>query len=144
MQVIYFHNPQYTKIPRLSLARFNDVDASPVHVLPALWQLYPDIKIAYEEQEMDITQKRKRWTWLVYAGRIYLLAPDATIYFHPNARFLIAPYMKWRTENERSAGENVTVQQYPSQQVQVARPPCHPRPRPKNRFQKFYSQQMQK
>lgn len=92
-QVLYFHNPKYARVPRLPLASFDDPGADPVHVLPALWQLHPDIQVVHEDQRFDATSCRRGWSWLVCAGRVYLVAPDAAVHFHPCARRLIAPFL---------------------------------------------------
>ncbi len=91
-QAVYFHNSQYERISRAPL---KDILAGEpaVHVVPALWQLLPEIEVRYEEDAIDLSCPVGRWLWLVAAGRIYLIAPDSRVFFHANALTLIGAYL---------------------------------------------------
>ena len=67
-QVVYFHNAQYERIARIPFARVGEGD--PLHVLPALMQLYPDVELRYEEDALDLVRGPGRWCWLAVPGRI--------------------------------------------------------------------------
>lgn len=82
-QVMYFHNPQYERIPRIA---WDQVDActDSYQVLPALLELHPEIKVYYEEDHFFHEPVLPHWAWLLVAGRIYLISPDKDIYFSDN------------------------------------------------------------
>jgi hypothetical protein len=90
-QVVFFHNSEYQRVPR---AKLEALDSAPSeHVLPALMQLYPMISVKYEEDNFDLTHTgsgpRSDWWWLLVAGRIYLVAPDKTVWYSPSVTSLI-------------------------------------------------------
>ena len=93
-QAVYFHNSQYERVPRAPL---KDILTAPaVHVVPALWQLLPEIEVRYEEDAIDLSRPVGRWLWLVAAGRIYLVAPDSRVFFHESAIALVGAYLSER------------------------------------------------
>ena len=88
-QVMYFHNPDFTRIPRLpwdQVAATGDC----IQVLPALRELFPEIPIWFEED--DFYTKKWDWAWLLVPGRVYLLAPDHSIYHSPDITTLFSIY----------------------------------------------------
>lgn len=52
-QVVFFHNSEYQRIPRVKLEMLDS--ASPEQILPALMQLYPTISLKYEEDNLDLS-----------------------------------------------------------------------------------------
>jgi len=92
-QVVFFHNPEYQRIPRTPLEKLSTAPLE--QVLPAIWQLYPDIGVKYEEDMIDLVGKGKGWWWLVVAGRVYLVDPDNGVWYSPNVTSLLQHvYMK--------------------------------------------------
>ena len=91
-QVAYFHNPVYQRTPRVPITALHT--ATPDQVLPALMQLYPEIKVHYEEDNIDITKPLGYWAWLILPGRIYLAAHDTKIYHSSNLTALIKVYLQ--------------------------------------------------
>lgn len=85
-QVVFFHNTEYQRIPRVSLEKLPEAD--PQHVLPAIMQLYPQIAVHYEEDHIDLFTDGD-WMWLVVAGRIYLLDPKRNVYYSPSVTSLV-------------------------------------------------------
>jgi hypothetical protein len=93
-QVVYFHNSQYSRIPRHPLA---DVATAPaVHVLPAIQELYPEVPIRYEEDHFD-PNKSAGWYWLLLAGRLYLVSPEPAVYHAESIADLLKHYMDRRS-----------------------------------------------
>lgn len=45
-QVVYFHNPKFARQPQLSL---EDIPQSAINTLPLLTELFPDIKVFYDD-----------------------------------------------------------------------------------------------
>jgi len=89
-QVVYFHNSQYSRMVRHPL---DDIkNASPVHVLPAIQELYPEIPLRFEEDHFDPT-KSQGWYWLLIAGRIYLVTPQPAIWYSDNISDLLKKYI---------------------------------------------------
>jgi hypothetical protein len=101
-QVVFFHNNDYQRISRADLKNFRE--ASPAHVLPALMQLYPDIGVKYEEDQMDLSEgpsssttnsgSGNGWYWLVVAGRVYLVGPGKKVYYSPDVTSLMGVYLE--------------------------------------------------
>ncbi len=89
-QVVYFHNSQYTRIPRHPLADIKN--APPVHVLPAVQELFPEIPLRFEEDGIDPT-KDQGWYWLMLAGRIYLVTPDPKVLHSDNVSDMLKVYI---------------------------------------------------
>ena len=91
-QVVFFHNSEYQRIPRAKLDMLDTASAE--HVLPALMQLYPTIPLRYEEDHVDLTQTESRkdddWFWMLVAGRIYLIAPDKSVWYSPSVTSLVS------------------------------------------------------
>jgi len=51
-QPVYLHNPQYVRVQRHSL-----VNDDPIHMIPSLCQLYPELRPVFEEERFDPTNK---------------------------------------------------------------------------------------
>lgn len=82
-QVMYFHNPDFVRLPRISIEMVEN-PGDPVQVLPALWELHPDMPTYYEEDFFFHKPKLDHWAWLVVAGRIYLLSPEKKVFWSSN------------------------------------------------------------
>jgi hypothetical protein len=89
-QVVYFHNSQYTRIPRHPLEDIKN--APPVHVLPAIQELYPEIPLRFEEDGIDPTRPQG-WYWLLLAGRIYLVTPEPKVLHSDNVSDMLKVYI---------------------------------------------------
>lgn len=92
-QAVFFHNPQYQRIPRAKLADIST--ASVQHVLPALMQLHPAIGLKYEEDQMDLslTGQKGGWFWIVVPGRVYLVDPERTVWYSSDVTSLLNVYL---------------------------------------------------
>lgn len=86
-QVVFFHNSQYQRVPRVKLEGMDS--APPEQVLPALMQLYPSISVRYEEDRIDLGHPGSDWWWLVVSGRIYLVDPGRSVWYSPNVTSLL-------------------------------------------------------
>lgn len=99
-QVVYFHNSQYSRCARQPL---EDIQKAPaVHVLPAIQELYPEIKLRFEEDMFDPTKAGTEWFWLLLAGRVYLVTPEPRVLYSENVSDLLKVYVDSISE---SAGE---------------------------------------
>lgn len=88
-QVVYFHNSQYTRTARHAV---DDVaTAPPIHVLPAIQELYPEIPLRLEEDFFDPTVSNG-WYWLLIAGRVYLITPEPKILYSDSIGDLLLIY----------------------------------------------------
>lgn len=90
-QVVYFHNNQYARIPRLPLEGIKTAPA--VHVLPAVQELYPEIELKFEEDAFDPTKPGQGWYWLLLAGRVYLVTPEPAVLFSESVLDLLQAYV---------------------------------------------------
>ena len=91
-QVVYFHNAQYERSPRIPLAQTAEGD--PAQVLPAIMQLHPDIPLHHEEDDIDLSARTGKWLWWVVSGRVYLVGPDAAMYHSDNVTALLGVYKR--------------------------------------------------
>jgi hypothetical protein len=91
-QVVYFHNPQYERLPRTHLDKVSLGD--PMQVLPALCQLHPEVGLTYEEDHVDLSAPTGKWRWVVLPGRVYLVGPDARVYRSANVTSLMRVYLE--------------------------------------------------
>ena len=97
-QVVFYHNSEYQRIPRVDLAAFST--ASVEHVLPALMQLYPTIGVRYEEDSIDLSGTAEppqgngnEWIWMIVAGRVYLVGPTRRVWYSPDVTSLLGVYL---------------------------------------------------
>ena len=90
MQVVYFHNSQYTRIARHPIADMKNAPA--VHILPAIQELYPEIPLRFEEDGIDPT-KDQGWYWLMLAGRIYLVTPEPKVLHSERVADMLKVYL---------------------------------------------------
>lgn len=90
-QVVYFHNSQYSRIARRPL---EEIKSAPVvHVLPAIQELYPEIRLRFEEDAFDPTKPDQGWCWLLLAGRVYLVTPEPAVLYNDNVLELLGVYL---------------------------------------------------
>lgn len=102
-QVVYFHNSQYTRCVRRPI---EDIQKAPaVHVLPAIRELYPEIKLRFEEDMFDPTVPGKEWAWLMLAGRVYLMTPEARVLYSENVADLLKVYVDATRLDDASGAE---------------------------------------
>ena len=98
-QVVYFHNSKYERRQRPKIEEIPKGD--PLHVLPAIMQLHPDIALVYESDDMDITKPSTEWKWAVFPGMIYLIDPEAHVYHSPNILQLYWVYLERQREKQQ-------------------------------------------
>ena len=68
----------------------DSLPAAPVaQVLPAIWQLHPEIRVCYEEDRLDLSSPGTDWVWLVVAGRVYLVTPARQVWHSASATSLL-------------------------------------------------------
>lgn len=87
---MYFHNNQYSRIPRHPLEDARKAPA--IHLLPAIQELYPEIQLRFEEDNFDPT-KAQGWYWLLLAGRIYLVTPEPRVLYSDNVFDLLKVFV---------------------------------------------------
>ena len=92
-QVVFFHNSEYQRKPRAALECLSTAGVE--HVLPALRELHPDIRVLYEEDRMDLsdTGHIPGWSWLVVAGRVYLVDPGCKVWYSSDVTSLLQIYL---------------------------------------------------
>lgn len=86
-QPVYFHNPSYVRIGRHSLE--ND---EPIHMIPSLCQLYPELRPVFEEESFDPTKKDGPWRWLIVSGRVYLMG-RGMVYYSRSALVMLSKFL---------------------------------------------------
>jgi hypothetical protein len=94
-QVVFFHNSEYQRKPRAALEALSTAGVE--HVLPALMQLYPSIKVRYEEDFVDLSESARiqdnEWFWMVVAGRVYLVDPKRKVWYSSDVTSLLGVYL---------------------------------------------------
>lgn len=107
-QVIYFHHPRFSRKPQLELAR---IPESPMHMLPLIRQLLPEIGIVYDDDShvpgFMPAVKATPWTWISSCGAIFLMhtssdASHHTIWRSADLAQLVLLYLQ-------KSGQDVTV-----------------------------------
>ena len=86
-QPVYYHDSQYQRVKRQELGD----GLEPIHLLPSLARLYPDIRIRFEEDHVDPSASRG-WYWLLVAGRIYMVTPKPAVLYSDDLSSLIRIY----------------------------------------------------
>lgn len=95
-QVVYFHNSQYARCQRKPIEEIQTAPAA--HVLPAIQELYPEIKLRFEEDHFDPTVGGKEWYWLLLAGRVYLVTPEPSVLYSENVCDLLKVFVEKTTK----------------------------------------------
>lgn len=96
-QVVYMHHPRFGRKPQAELAA---IPSSPLHMLPLITQLIPQIPIVYDDDTCvpGLTPSRPKepaWTWLVACGGFFLVDVQAGIVFgHERLGALVAHYLR--------------------------------------------------
>jgi hypothetical protein len=57
-------------------------------------QLYPDIEITYEEAHIDLLRPSEHFSFVIMGRKVYLLAPNRQIHYHPNVTVLVDIYLQ--------------------------------------------------
>ena len=93
-QVVYFHNPRFCRQPQLELAR---IPSSPMHMLPLIMQLLPEIPLCYDDDTKIpglAGGAPPRWAWLAACGRFFLVDPAGGLLWAPELATLVAHYLQ--------------------------------------------------
>jgi hypothetical protein len=88
-QVVYFHHPRFSRQPQY--AELSRIPSSPLHMLPLVTQLLPQIEICYDDDShvpvfmMSNHNKNqtKKWAWLVACGGFFLLDVERGLVLAP-------------------------------------------------------------
>ena len=87
-QAVFFHNAEYKPIARLEETR-----TDPLHVLPSIHLMYPEIPIKFEDEVYNPLQAQG-WYWLVIPRRIYLISPEPKVYYSTDISVLLHVYLR--------------------------------------------------
>jgi len=84
-QVVYFHFPSYDRRVQQPLARVR-ADNHPIHTLAPLLEMYPDIHLRYEDEQLS----DNAWQWVIMGARVYLVSPRKEFFYSDDLRGSIA------------------------------------------------------
>lgn len=93
-QVVYFHDPAYSK----RIQERTDMEALAygtkefVHIVPPIMQLYPEIDLVYEEEHIN-PDTHGRYSWMLAGHRMYLLTPKGPPVYDPNIVVLLGYFL---------------------------------------------------
>jgi len=114
-QVIYYHHPRYARQAQIPLGRMLH---APMHMLPPITQLLPEIPIVYEDDSvvpgLSPLSKGGEWCWLVCCGAIFLLEVEAKQVWRANDLSTLVAFFLARTgrsiaaEDEDDDGKHTT------------------------------------
>jgi hypothetical protein len=98
-QVVYFHHPRFCRSAQLDLAR---IPGSPMHMVPLVMQLLPEITLVYDDDAHipSLTSKAgsassQGWRWLVCCGAFFLLDVERGLLLsHERMAVLVAHYLR--------------------------------------------------
>lgn len=99
-QVMYYHNPSYERRPQLPQDELVK-GKQPENMLPVIQQLYPDVKLFYEDEQLPngfkvpgsrddfntdsvLPKDSAGWAWIALPGRIYLATRDGFLFHSKN------------------------------------------------------------
>lgn len=88
-QPVYFHNPEFSKIKR---QMWHEENVEPIHIISNIRELYPEVKVVFEEDNFDPSVSAG-WYWLLVAGRIYMVTPEPKVLFCSDLSTLIGFYI---------------------------------------------------
>jgi len=100
-QVVYFHNNQYERTQRLDIVDIMN-NGDPMHALPAVCQIHPEIGVAYEDDHLDLSGPTGKWNWMILPRRIYLIDPESKVHHSDNLWDLLAIYRKLKDAAPKS------------------------------------------
>jgi hypothetical protein len=91
-QAVYFHDSQYQRKKRDEYTSTN-----PLHMLPSVCLLYPEVTVKYEDDFIN-PYEATEWYWLLLPQRIYLVGPDAQVYYSEDLSLLLKLYVQNKKE----------------------------------------------
>jgi hypothetical protein len=107
-QVVYFHYPSFSRKPHFDLEQ---IPEEPLHMLPLIMQLIPDIPIAYDDDShvpgiFDASGEGSAWSWLICCGAFFLVSvQERRIFSAPTLTPLVAHFLRC-TGRSLSAAED--------------------------------------
>jgi hypothetical protein len=94
-QAVFFHDNEYKRTNREPYTSTN-----PIHMLPSICLLYPEITIKFEDDFFDPTVSQG-WYWILLPHRIYLVSPEPKVYFSEDLSALVKIYVDSTQEPEQ-------------------------------------------
>lgn len=86
-QAVYFHDSGYKRINREDYT-----STSPIHMLPSVCLLYPEVPVKYEDDDFDPSVDQG-WYWVLVPRRIYLVSPEPRVYYSEDLAALVHLYV---------------------------------------------------
>lgn len=108
-QVTYFHNSRYERRIQLN-EDFQGMVAGkydPIHSLPCLCQMYPDVEILHEEDSFHPSRQKggcpaSGARWIMCGKRLYLLLVGRGVIYNSNPCVLMECYISGEAETRLS------------------------------------------
>ena len=106
-QVVYFHYPGFSRKPHFDLEK---IPEAPLHMLPLIMQLIPDIPIVYDDDShipgIFDNDANSDWTWLICCGAFFLVSvQERRVFSSPTLAPLVAHFLR-STGRSLSAAED--------------------------------------
>lgn len=100
-QVVYFHDQDYERQRQITLDEIVSGER-PVNFLPCFLQLYPEVRVMYEDDLfVSILPGKKgdgKWYWLLISGAIFLLTPKGKVLHSDNMIYLANTYIQLKNQ----------------------------------------------
>lgn len=96
-QAVYFHNADYSKVARETFD-----STTPLHMLPSVCLLYPEIPIKFEDDHINPFEC-KEWYWLLVPNRVYLITPESRVFYSNDLSKLLHVYLNYSKNKTTSS-----------------------------------------
>ena len=100
-QVVYYHFPSYERPLQQPLQKLCG-GMDPVFSLAPLCELYPEIAVCYEDDDIFEFSRKKngdggggcgQWRWILMGNRVYLLSPHRVVFFSSNIMAMVSEFL---------------------------------------------------
>jgi hypothetical protein len=100
-QVLYFHQPTYTRQRQVDFESITALSARDINVLPIMLQIKPDVPVFFEHTGAcnSTTCSAEPWSWLVMHRHIVLCDSNGKYYVAKNIYVLFA-YLMSKTDSQ--------------------------------------------
>lgn len=118
---MYFHYPRFCKKPQLPLG---NIHTSPLHMLPPITQLLPDVPIVYDDDAhipgltttTSSSSSRAPWVWLACCGAFFLVSvKERRVFASDTLTALVAYFLRTTGRSFQAASHDTDGMQQPYQ-----------------------------
>lgn len=110
-QVLYFHYPHYARKIQISLSELQKDNVSPVHLLPLLRQLHPEIPVLYEHTGATLksAHEKNKFSWCCMSGFVLLVDSTSCSKCSKDLRTLLIECATSKSDNHISPSQALNL-----------------------------------